>query len=190
MAFTALDPTTALVVVDLQKGLMGLPLAHPTDRIVERSTALLKAFRHHGLPIVLVNVAGAPTGRTDAGSRAPRSFPAGWTDLIPELDRQPEDHVVTKYARSAFTGTGLTEHLRGIGVTQVVIVGIATSSGVESTARHAHEDGFHVSVPIDAMTDPDLESHTHSTTRIFPRIAETGTTEELLALLESTRPVS
>lgn len=95
---------------------------------------------------------------------------------------------MTKYARSAFSDTGLTERLRDLGVTQVVIVGIATSSGVESTARHAHEHGFHVSLPVDAMTDSALDSHEHSLNRVFPRIAETGSTEELLRLLEVRRP--
>jgi nicotinamidase-related amidase len=187
MTFTNLDPKTALLVIDLQDGIVGLPHAHPTDDVVSKTSALVKAFRRHGLPVVLVNVAGSPPGRTDKGSGSGQAFPDGWTDLIPELDQQPEDIIVTKYARSAFSGTGLTEHLRDLGVTQVVIAGIATSSGVESTARHAHEHGFHVTLPVDAMTDPALASHEHSVSQTFPRIAETGTTDELLRLLERTR---
>jgi len=186
--FSTLDPTTALVVIDLQKGITGLPLAHPTSDVIARSAALAAAFRKHGLPVVLVNVAGSPPGRTDAGSGAPRTFSEDWTELVPELDRKPEDHVVTKYARSAFAGTGLAELLLGLGVTQVVVTGISTSGGVESTARSAHEEGFHVSLPIDAMTDRTPESHEYSIRKIFPRIAETGTTEELITLLDSTRP--
>ena len=181
--FSTLDPTTALVTIDLQQGITGMALAHPTEDVVRRSAALAKAFRRHGLPVVLVNVAGSPPGRTEAGSGAPRSLPEGWTDLVPELDQQPEDLLVTKYARSAFAGTGLTERLRALGVTQVVVVGISTSGGVESTARSAHEDGFHVSLPIDAMTDRKPEAHEYSIRNIFPRIAETGTTEDLLKLL-------
>ncbi len=187
MTFTDLDPKTALLVIDLQGGIVGLPLAHPADDVVSKSSALVKAFRRHGLPIVLVNVAGSPPGRTDSGSSSGQAFPDGWTDLIHELDRQPEDIIVTKYARSAFSGTGLTERLQELEVTQVVIAGIATSSGVESTARHAHEHGFHVTLPVDAMTDPALASHEHTVGHVFPRIAETGTTEELLRLLERTR---
>jgi nicotinamidase-related amidase len=68
MPITTLDPKTALIVVDLQCGIVALPLAHPVTDIVERSTSLLEAFRSRGLPVVLVNVAGAPTGRTDAGT--------------------------------------------------------------------------------------------------------------------------
>lgn len=183
MPFSALDPKTALIVVDLQAGIVGLPLAHPVDEVVARSVELLAAFRRRGLPVVLVNVAGAPPGRTDRGHRL-AAVPEGWSDLIDELDRQPGDLLVTKYARSAFSGTGLAERLRELGVTQVVVTGIATGSGVESTARSAHEEGFHVSLPVDAMTDASADTHAHSVANSFPRIAEVGTTAGLLELLE------
>ena len=184
MPFSAVDAKTALIVIDLQAGIIGLPLAHPVEPVVARSTELASEFRRRGLPVVLVNVAGSPPGRTERGSGAGRVFPDGWTELIPELNQHPDDILVTKYARSAFSGTGLGERLKELGVTQVVVVGIATSSGVESTARSAHEDGFHVSLPVDAMTDSALDSHEHSIAHVFPRIAETGTAEELLSLLE------
>ncbi|WP_037915075.1 isochorismatase family cysteine hydrolase [Actinacidiphila yeochonensis] len=185
MPVTTLDPTTALIVVDLQKGIVGRPLAHPVDGVIERTTALLAAFRACGLPVVLVNVAGGPAGRTDQRDGAPRvrDLPEGWTDLIPELDARADDILVTKHARSAFTGTGLAERLRGLGATQVVVTGIATSSGVESTARDAHELGFNVTLPTDAMTDSGADRHEHSVARIFPRIAETGTARDVLDLL-------
>lgn len=186
MPFSALDDNTALIVIDLQQGIVGVPLAHSAEDVVDRTVALLAAFRKHGLPVVLVNVTGAPAGRTDSGP-ARLAFPDGWTELIPQLDRQDGDILVTKLARSAFTETGLTERLRGLGVTQVVVVGISTSGGVESTARHAHEHGFHVSLPVDAMTDRTTTAHDHSISQVFPRIAETGTTDELLRLLADDR---
>jgi nicotinamidase-related amidase len=185
MPVTTLDPHTALIVVDLQQGIVSRPLAHPVADVVELCTALATSFRGHGLPVVLVNVAGAPSGRTDQGSRQGHDFPAGWTDLIPELDQRPDDITVTKHARSAFTGTGLADRLRELGVTQVVVTGIATSSGVESTARDAHEQGFHVTLPVDAMTDSALGRHEHSVSAIFPRIAETGTAKDVLDVLAS-----
>ncbi len=187
MPITVLDPNTALIVVDLQSGVVSLPLAHPVADIIGRSIALVRSFRERGLPVVLVNVAGAPSGRTDSGSVGGRTFPEGWTDLIPELEQQPEDIIVTKHARSAFSGTGLGELLRDRGVTQVVVTGIATASGVESTARSAHELGFHVTLPVDAMTDSALSAHDHSVAHVFPRVAETGTTEDVLNAL-SRRP--
>jgi nicotinamidase-related amidase len=113
-----------------------------------------------------------------------RVFPPAFFQLVPELNRQPTDHLVTKRTWGAFTNTGLDAHLRGLGVTQVVIVGVATSAGVESTARFAHELGFNVSFAVDAMTDRSAEAHENSVTRIFPRIGETGTVADVLALLE------
>lgn len=185
MPITAVDPRAALIVIDLQQGHLGIPLAHPVEDIIERTTALMKAFRNRGLPVVLVSVAGAPPGRTDIGGGLQRSFPEGWADLIPELDRQPGDIILVKHARSAFTGTGLAGTLREQGVTQVVIAGISTGGGVESTARDAHEQGFNVTLPIDAMTDPSLARHEQVVTQIFPRIAETGSTTDVLNALAS-----
>ncbi len=183
MTVTTLDPEIALIVVDLQNGVVSLPTVHPVDGVVERVGALLEAFRGRGLPVVLVNVAGGAPGRTEQ-PRGRREWPAGWTDLIPELGRQPQDHVVTKHTPGAFTNTGLETHLRALGVTQVVIVGVATSNGVEVTARQAYELGFNVTLATDAMTDGQADAHAYSTTRVFPRIGETGTAQEIIDLLE------
>jgi nicotinamidase-related amidase len=81
-------------------------------------------------------------------------------------------------------GTGLNEHLKSLGVTKVVIAGIATSAVVESTARQAHELGYNVALAVDAMTDRNAEAHTNSITRIFPRLGETGATQDVIDLLD------
>ena len=184
MTISMLDAKPALVVIDLQKGIVGMPTAHPMESVIRRSVALLEAFRRHGLPVVLVNVDGAPPGRAER-SFSLSQMPAGWTDLIGELNRQPGDHLVTKQTRGAFTNTGLEKHLRQAGVTQVVVIGVATSSGVESTARQAHELGFNVALVTDAMTDTDADAHHNSVVRIFPKMSETGTTQQLLSLLDT-----
>jgi nicotinamidase-related amidase len=185
MTISQLDARTALVVIDLQKGIVGMPAAHPIDGIIRNSVALVEAFRRHKLPVVLVNVDGAPRGRAERSFSLDK-MPAGWTELIPQLNRQPSDHLVTKKTRGAFTDTDLEKYLKANAVTQVVIVGIATSGGVESTTRHAHELGFNVAVVTDAMTDSDADAHQNSVTRIFPRMSETGTTRQLLDLLDAT----
>ncbi|GAA3366521.1 hypothetical protein GCM10020366_70460 [Saccharopolyspora gregorii] len=95
--------------------------------------------------------------------------------------------MVTKRNWGAFHGTDLDVQLRRRGVTQIVLGGIATSLGVESTARAAHEHGYHVTLATDAMTDLDAEAHRNSLERIFPRLGETGTTDEVVDLFESTR---
>jgi nicotinamidase-related amidase len=183
MAITPLDKNTALVIIDLQKGIVSYPTAHPMNDVVKHASELAAAFRRHGLPVVLVNVAGGAPGRTEQ-SRAAVERPADWVHLIPELNRQPQDHVITKNTWGAFTNTNLHALLKGLGVTQIVLAGVATSIGVESTARQAHELGFHVALAIDAMTDLALDSHNHSVTRIFPRLGENGTTHEILDLLK------
>ncbi|MCS7483203.1 isochorismatase family protein [Umezawaea endophytica] len=182
MPVTALDPRTALVVVDLQKGVVSLPTAHPADQVVRNAGALADAFRSRGLPVVLVTAHGTAPGRTEQNFPR-REMPADWADLVPELNQRPGDHTVVKRTWGAFTGTDLDAYLRGEGVTQVVVVGIATTAGVESTARHAQENGYHVTLAVDAMTDLSAEAHENSVTRIFPRLGETGTTEEVIALL-------
>lgn len=186
MAVTTLDAKTALVIIDLQKGIVALPTAHPADEVVKLASAMADAFRRHGLPIVLVNVAGGAPGRTEQ-VRSRGELPAGWADLVPELNQQPEDHVVTKRTWGAFTNTDLEEHLKKVGVTQVVIAGVATSGGDESTARHAYEHGFNVTLAVDAMTDMSPDAHINSITRIFPRLGETGTTQEIIDLLDKAR---
>ena len=96
--------------------------------------------------MVLVNVAGRSPGRTDPvpPSQPGYTAPADWMDLIPELQQQPEDIIVTKVRWGAFHGGTLDQTLQGLGVTQVVLAGVATSIAVESTARSAYEHGYHV----------------------------------------------
>jgi nicotinamidase-related amidase len=187
MTVTTIDRNAALVVIDLQQGIVSLPTVHPIGDVVKRAGTLADAFRRHRLPVVLVNVdAGAP-GRTEQPRRT-TEFPAGWTDIVPELNRQPQDHLVTKRTWGAFTDTDLETYLKSLGVTQVVISGVATSIGVESTARHAYELGFNVALAVDAMTDLNLDAHHNSVTRIFPRLGETGTTQEIIDLLDKRSP--
>jgi nicotinamidase-related amidase len=182
MTLTTLDPNTALIIVDLQKGIIGFPAIHPIGDIIERARALADAFREQSLPVVLVNVAGGASGRTEQ-PRQTDSRPDGWTDLIPELNRQPSDIVVTKRTWGAFASTDIEARLKAIGVTQVVVIGVATGTGVEATARQAYEAGFNVSLAIDAMTDPRSEAHAYSIGQVFPRLGETGTSQEIIELL-------
>ena len=182
MALAALDKHVALIVVDLQKGIVGLTTAHPISEVIKQASALADAFRAHDLPVVLVNVTGGAPGRTEQ-SRNLGELPADWADLIPELKQQPSDHLVTKKTWGAFTSTGLEDHLKALGVTQVVIVGVATTAGVESTARYAHDSGFNVLLAVDAMTDVSLEAHDNSIAKIFPRLGETATAQCIIDLL-------
>jgi nicotinamidase-related amidase len=186
MPLTKLDTTAALVVIDLQKGIVGLPTVHPAGEIMGRAAQLARAFRWRGLPVVLVNVSGRAPGRTDAG--APKlSFPPDWTELVPELEQQSSDYIVTKQRAGAFIGTSLDETLRQRSVTQVFLTGVATSLGVESTARSAYDLGYNVVLVVDAMTDRDADAHRHSVEKIFPRLGETAKTDDVLKQLKEAR---
>lgn len=186
MALTTLDPVTALIIVDLQRGLVGSPFIHAFAEVVTRASGLIVAFRRHGLPIALVNVDGTAPGRTER-PRHLGQLPDGWADLLPELGRQPDDIVVTKRTWGAFASTDIESQLRSRGVTQVVIAGVATGTGVESTARQAYEAGFNVTLAIDAMTDARPDAHDYSIASVFPRLGETGATQAIVNLLERTR---
>jgi nicotinamidase-related amidase len=153
---------TALIVVDLQRGIVAHPVIHPVSEIV----------------------AGRAPGRTEQGPGSTQTFDEGWTELVPELGQQPGDILVTKRSWGAFATTDLEDQLKARDVTQVVITGVATSVGVEATARQAYEQGFHVTLALDAMTDVRKEAHEHSIGSIFPRLGETGTTQEILSLLK------
>jgi nicotinamidase-related amidase len=185
MPVTTLDPRTALVVIDLQTGIVGMDglAPHAAADVVARSVELLDAFRARDLPVALVNVNAQPPGRTETPPRFDGEIPEEWTRLIPELKQQPGDIFVTKRSRGALATTDLEQQLRDRRVTQIVLCGIATSAGVESTAREAHERGFHVTLATDAVTDRDAATHDYSITTTFPKIAETGTTAAILALL-------
>ena len=181
MPLTKLDTHVALVVIDLQKGIVAMPTVHPAAEIISRTAQLAGAFRERGLPVVLVNVSGMAPGRTDAG--LPKfAFPPDWTEFVPELEQRPDDFIVTKQRWGAFIDTALNEYLRQRGVTQIVLTGVATSIGVESTARSAYDLGYNVVLVVDAMTDRDADAHRHSVEKIFPRLGETDTTENVLKL--------
>lgn len=184
MPLTKLDEVCALVVIDLQKGVAGMPAAHPMPEIIRRSAQLARVFRERKLPVVLVNVSGMAPGRTDAG-RPNYAFPPDWTELVPELDAHAGDHLVTKQRWGAFLGTGLDDYLRLRGATQIVLTGVATSIGVESTARSAYDLGYNVVLVTDAMTDRDADAHRYSVEKIFPRLGETALADDVLRLLNN-----
>ena len=185
MPLTILDPNTALIVIDLQKGIVNGNFVHPIGEVIERTRALIDVFHAKNFPVVLVNVAGRPPGRTEKGPRSNPSFSEGWTDLLPQLNQQPGDIAVTKRSAGAFATTDLERQLKARGVTQVVVTGVATSVGVEATARQAYEQGFNVTLALDAMTDLREEAHVYSVRNVFPRLGETGSTQEIISLLET-----
>ncbi|NMO53298.1 isochorismatase family protein [Actinoplanes sp. TBRC 11911] len=189
MTVTTIDPKTALIVIDLQAGIVGAPtVPYPAADVVARTAELAAAFRERGLPVVLVHVSTAPDGsdwapgRIEGGAQR-MTRPDGWDVIVDEV-RGPGDIIVTKRNWGAFYGTDLDLHLRRRGVTQIVLTGIATAIGVESTARSAHEHGYNVTVAVDAVSDLNEETHQNSIEKIFPRLGEVGTTADIIDLVK------
>ncbi len=170
MPLSQLDANAALIVVDLQKGIVALPTAHDTADIVARSASLARAFRVSGRPVVLVHVSGVAPGRTDAGPRELPTDPS-FFEFVPEIEQAPSDHVVEKKRWGAFHGTDLDVQLRRRGIRTIVLGGVATQIGVESTARQAWEHGYELVIVKDATTSMAAEPHEMSMKHILPRIS-------------------
>jgi nicotinamidase-related amidase len=180
MPITGPDISCALVLIDLQVGVTSLLAADVLEPVVARAAALAAAFRDRELPVILVRTdfsadwADAPRNRTGAPRPSARP-PANWAEILPDLGAQPADVVVTKRQPGAFYGTDLDLQLRRRGATQIVLGGIATSLGVESTGRAAYDHGYNVAFAADAMADFNAASHDHSVGAVFPYFGEVDT---------------
>jgi nicotinamidase-related amidase len=185
MPVTTVDATAALIVVDLQKGVSAAPtVPHAISDVIRRSAQLSARFRTAGLPVALVNVTGVPAGRTEHGHGRGGERPADWAELVPELGADDGDLLISKQRWSAFPETYLDAALRHRSVTQVFVTGVATSAGVESTARSAFDLGYDVVIVNDAVADLDEDNHRHTLERIVPLLGEQASTADVLTLLE------
>jgi len=180
---------TALVVIDLQKGIVARQTApYAADLVVKNAAALAGAFRINGLPVFLVRVTPSPDGKDALRPVVDVSLPfqippPGWADIVPELGPKEGDFIITKHQWGAFYGTELDLELRRRGLATIILCGISTNIGVESTARFAYEYGYNQVFVEDAMAALSVEEHAHTVTKIFPRIGLVRKTEEILASL-------
>ena len=182
-----LDPKqTALVLIDLQKGILSRQTApHSAPEVLARAVSLANAFRKAGALVVLVHVAFSPDGGdvlkqpTDAGPM-PAAPDPDWYVISPELARGENDIVIPKRQWGAFYGTPLDMQLRRRGIKTIVIGGIATNFGVESTARDAYEHGYALVFVEDAMAGLSDSAHSFAVSNIFPRLGRVRSTEEVL----------
>lgn len=196
---TTIDKNTALVLIDLQKGLVKNKMAHPLKTVLLKASMLVDVFRAQNLPIVVVHVNpfDAPWTKTRVEvSNMPQNMVLksivkiampvmGFTDIVPEIEVRPEDIVIEKKSWNAFFQTSLDKELKKRKITQIVLAGISTSIGVEGTARAASELGYNLIFATDAMTDRVKEAHTNSLLNIFPRLGELGTVMEITRKLST-----
>ncbi|MGV3464493.1 MAG: isochorismatase family protein [Heyndrickxia sp.] len=175
---------TALVLIDLQKGIVSMPGG---NEVVDKAVKLVEKFREHNGFISFVRVAfldgkDALTPETDQPKHATKyERPADWAELDPKLAIRENDYIVTKRQWGAFFGTDLDIQLRRRGIDTIVLCGIATNIGVESTAREAFQYGYNQIFITDAMTTYSKEEHESSIRFTFPKIGKIRTTEEFLS---------
>ncbi|HMF77263.1 MAG TPA: isochorismatase family protein [Bryobacteraceae bacterium] len=185
----SIDPkTTALVLIDLQHATVGMPLVpHSGTDVARRGARLATAFRGQKAPVVFVRAEISEFLRlpVDAPIRHPNAPPPPpiASQLVPEADYQTGDLLVTKRSWGAFYSTELDQQLRRRGIRTIVLGGIATNFGVESTARAAFDRGYEVIFAEDAMTSISAEAHGFAVQNIFPRMGRVRKTEELLEAL-------
>jgi nicotinamidase-related amidase len=190
MPVSGLNPNVALVAIDLQHGITGLPVTpHSAETVVANTARLVSEFRSLGAPVVYVRISHEPDGgatlatRVDQPAGQPNTDPH-WSTLVPELEVRPDDLVVTKRQWGAFHGTELDTQLRRRGVTDLVLTGIATNMGVESTARQAHEHAYNSVIVEDAISGLSDDDHKFAVNRIFPKISQVDSTDAVLAELK------
>ena len=167
--------STAVVLIDLQKGVLAMPVApHSAAAVYERSIRLAQRFREAGAPVVWVRVSFS--GDLADALRPPVDQPSNYAALPPGWDEFPEplppsDLIITKRQWGAFYGTELDLQLRRRGIRCIVLGGIATNIGVESTARSAAEHGYELVIPEDLCSGASAEMHAFSFKHILPRLA-------------------
>lgn len=189
-----LEPkTTALLLIDLQKGIVGRPLApHSGASVVETSVALAHRLAELGGTVVAVHVAFSNPDAdrlkqpVDASMPVPPGgYPAEFSEFAPEIAALKADVIVTKRQWGAFYGTGLDMQLRRRGINTIILGGIATNFGVESTARDAWERNYSIVIAEDACASMDEGMHRFSMEKILPRLARIRSTEQIMAALQA-----
>jgi len=182
---------TAIVVIDLQKGITSRETQpHSAKDVIHNASLLLKTFRHNNMPVFLVRVAGSPDQKdrlypvTDTTFNSPPGqMPADWSEIVPELEPKAGGFIITKKQWGAFYGTELDLQLRRRGISVIILCGISTNFGVESTARFAYEYGYNQIFAEDAMASQAKEDHEFVIKKIFPRIGLVRSTQEILEAL-------
>jgi nicotinamidase-related amidase len=187
----ALHPDkTALVAIDLQNSVVALRGApYSAQEVVHNAAKLVGAFRERGAFVALVRVASKDgkdmlrpltdeVPRWGSGERPQNAF-----EIVPEIGVTDNDFVITKHQWGAFYGTDLDLQLRRRGIDTIVLCGIATGYGVDTTAREAYQHGYNQVFATDAMTGLSEEEHDYVLKHIFPRVGRSRTTAEILDAL-------
>ena len=181
--------STALVIIDLQRGIVARASApHSTSQVVDNSARIGRACKDAGGLVLPVHVAFSPSEADllqqpiDAPMvLPPGGIPPAWGELLPEITALDAEVVITKRQWSAFYGTELDLQLRRRGIKTIVLTGISTNFGVESTARDAWQHGYDVIVVEDACASAEAAMHQFAIEKILPRVSRVRSTSEVIA---------
>jgi nicotinamidase-related amidase len=179
---------TALIVIDLQKGIVAIPniAPHPVSEVIANASKLAEVFRKNKMPVFLIHV--APTKDTYLRQQADNpmamgTIPKEWAHFVPEMTPTPSDIVITKQQWGAFYGTDLELQLRRRNIDTIVLCGIATNIGVESTARFAYEFNYAQIFAEDAMSTWSENDHNTTINSIFKSIGRVRSTQDIIQSL-------
>lgn len=179
-----LDPKkTALVLIDLQNAIVGRDTRpYTAGEVVERSRTLAEAFRSKGAPVIYVRVVigeilPVPADETMA---MPKDIPASASEIAAAAGMQSGDLLITKRHWGAFAQTNLEQELRSRGIETIVLAGIATNMGVESTLRQGTGLGFAFVTVEDACSTFSQEMQDFAFKAIFPRLSHVRNTQQVL----------
>lgn len=185
-----LDPKrVALVAIDLQKGIVGMPIApHPGPAVIANSTKLAEAVRRGGGLAVRVHVGFSADGADRLQQEVDQAMPGGprpadWMDFVPEVAAWPSALEIVKRQWGAFHGTELDLQMRRREIDTIVLTGVATNFGVEQTAREGWQLGYSVIVAEDASSSVSEAAHRFAIETILPRVSRVRSTEAILAAL-------
>lgn len=180
---------TAFVVIDLQKGIVSREtFPYSSANVVKNAALMADKFRKNSIPVFLVRVNMSPDGgdRLNPLNDLPvisQSPPSDWAEIVPEMGPDTNDFIITKHQWGAFYGTELDLQLRRRGIDTIVLCGIATNIGVESTARFAYEYGYNQIFVEDAMASISPDEHEFTVIKTFPKMGLVRNTEQVLAAL-------
>ena len=181
---------TALVLVDLQNFTLAMQtVPHTTREVLANSIRLAEACRRAGILVVLVRVGHDdnkmphPAPKTDSTFGGFQQSPDA-KEIPAELGPKPADVIIDKYNWGAFYGTNLDTHLRRRGIDTLIVGGLVTSVGVDTTMRQAQERGYHQVLVEDATAAMSLEEHQYVISIIAPRLSRVRPTDDVLEAIE------
>ena len=182
---------SALVLIDLQNGITAMGVStspYTSEEVIKNASKLVNAFSEKGAFIVLVRVSTMDgkdmvKPKTDLKATGMK-YSEGWDNLVPEISTTKNAHIVTKRQWGDFYGTDLDLQLRRRGIDTIVLGGVSTNIGVDTTAREAYQHGYHQIFVEDAMTALTKDEHDYVCKYIFPRIGKIRTTKEIVSSLK------